>query len=201
MVKLMKFAFLLSLLFFWGGSAEATKNPMSSHNGVVDGPFLKLMGAVEGPNGYDEITRSTRLRPDRPLTEMTIGQVIAFQRRVRASGAASSAMGRYQFTYRTLSYLVSRLGIDENLPFDAITQDALARIEMRRCGFYEPITDDKRLANCLAAVWAALPLVSGPNAGRSRFHGVAGNRALVTKEEFLTALRQRFPDTRSASLN
>lgn len=196
----MKFVLVIPLVLALGGPAFATMNSMSSHNGVMDGPFLKLMGRVEGPNGYDEITRSTRLRPDRPLTQMTIAEVIAFQQRVRSSGAASSAMGRYQFTYRTLSYIVEKFEIDDSLPFDSITQDALARIEMRRCGFYEPIMDDTRLANCLAAVWAALPVVTGQNAGRSRFHGIAGNRALVTKEEFMTALRKRFPDTRQASI-
>lgn len=182
------------------GPALAPAHADATHNGVLDRPFLELMGAVEGPNGYNQITLATRMRPELPITQMTIRQVIEFQRAVRLSGASSSAMGRYQFTYQTLKGMVETLGIDDQLPFDAITQDALARLEMRRCGFYEPIIQDTKVANCLAAVWAALPLVTGANAGRSRYHGLAGNKSLVTKAEFLDALRKRFPDQRSAAL-
>lgn len=188
-------ALTASLLFI----GEARANP-GSHNGVSDGLFLALMARVEGPNGYDEITRTTSLRPPQPLSQLTISEVLQFQRKVRASGAASSAMGRYQFTYRTLSHMVDSLEIDPALRFDNITQDALARIEMRRCGFYEPIASDTQVANCLAAIWAALPVVSGPNAGLSRYHGIAGNRALVGKAEFLASLRKRFPDSEIASI-
>ena len=45
-----------------------------------------------------------------------------------------------------------------------------------------------RFANCLAGIWAALPLVSGPNQGRSAHHGVAGNRALTRPQTVLALL-------------
>ena len=188
----------MAALALLASSSAATYASPSRHNGVNDRPFLHLMGSVEGPSGYNQITNAPRLRPEKPLVQMTIREVLAFQRQVRASGAASSAMGRYQFNYQTLGYITETLGIDPDLRFDRITQDALARFEMRRCGFYEPVASDARVANCLAAVWAALPRVSGPNAGRSRYHGLAGNRAQVSRAEFLRALGQRFPDTRSA---
>lgn len=167
-------------------------------NGVNDRPFLVMMGSVEGPDGYDTVTRATRLQPAKPLTQMTIREVLDFQRQVRASGASSSAMGRYQFIRQTLAYMVETHGIDDTLLFDQITQDSLARIEMRRCQFYEPVVVDWRVANCLAQVWAALPVVNGRNAGRSHYHGTAGNRALVTREAFLGSLRARFADSRMA---
>lgn len=172
---------------------------MALHNGVNDRPFLMMMGDVEGAAGYDAITGATRLRPDKPLTRMSIREVLDFQRQVRASGAASSAMGRYQFIYGTLSSLVETHGIDDTLPFDRITQDSLARLEMRRCQFYEPVVADWRVANCLAQIWAALPVVRGRNAGRSHYHGIAGNRSLVSTETFLSSLRARFVDVGFAS--
>lgn len=173
---------------------------MTTHNGVLDGPFLRLLGRIEGPDGYVTVTRSTRLAPPRPLTQMSISEVLAFQRKIRASGASSSALGRYQFVYKTLSYVVKNKEIDPDLPFDRITQDALARLEMRRCGFYNPIVSDIAVANCLAAVWAALPLVSGPQSGQSRYQGLAGNRALIDKEEFMATMRMRFNLARSAAM-
>lgn len=165
--------------------------PMS-HNGVNDGPFLELMGRVEGPAGFNQVTLATRLQPPRPIVEMTIAEVLAFQRRIRASGAQSSAVGRFQFIYATLNDMIRSRGIDTRLPFDAITQTALARMQMEACGFYEPISVDTQVANCLARVWAALPVVTGPRAGRSHYHGTAGNRALVSPEAVMDVLARRF---------
>ncbi len=190
---------LIAALATAAGAAEAAG--VATHNGVNDRPFLELMGRVEGPEGYNQITMSTRLRPNRPLVQLTIREVLAFQRQVRASGANSSAMGRYQFNYQTLKHMVDVHGIDPDLRFDSITQDALARIEMRRCGFYAPIASDRQVADCLAAIWAALPLTTGPNAGRSRYQGVNGNRALVSTEAVLRSMRARFSDTRMAQGN
>lgn len=168
------------------------------HNGVVDGPFLRLLGRVEGPEGYTTITRATRMRPPAPLTNMTIAEVMDFQKKIRASGAKSSAMGRYQFIYKTLRHYVDSEEIDPSLPFDRYTQDTLARLEMRRCGFYDHVVSDIRVANCLAAVWAALPLVSGPKAGKSKYQGLAGNKALVSRNEVLATMRLRFEPIRVA---
>lgn len=167
----------------------------ASYNGINDRPFLQAMGSVEGHLGYDTITLATDLRPARPITRMSIAEVLEFQRRIRASGARSSALGRYQFIYTTLSYVVERNNIDTSLPFDRFTQDALARMEMERSGFYDRTAAEHDVANCLSAVWAALPLVSGPRRGQSRFAGVAGNRALISVEDFLATLSARFPDT------
>ena len=47
----------------------------------------------------------------------------------------------------------------------------------------------EQFANNLASEWASLPLVTGPNAGRSKYAGDdAGNRALTTVQEFLNAI-------------
>lgn len=197
------FATCLTLMTTQGQAREAKPGlaeMMTSHNGVLDGPFLRLLGAIEGPDGYVTVTRSTRLKPSRPITQMTISEALEFQRKIRASGASSSALGRYQFVYKTLSYVVTNKEIDPDLPFDRYTQDALARLEMRRCGFYDQIVSDLRVADCLAAVWAALPMVTGPRAGQSRYQGLAGNRALIDKDEFMATLRLRFNLVRNTAL-
>lgn len=49
----------------------------------------------------------------------------------------------------------------------------------------------EQFANNLANEWASLPLVTGPNMGRSRYAGdSAGNRALTKVQEFLDVLDQ-----------
>lgn len=179
------------------GQSPAERSSLSSrtgeiHNGILDGPFLRLLGRIEGPDGYGTITHATHLRPPAPLVSMTVEEVLHFQKKIRASGARSSAVGRYQFIHKTLNHYVKEGKIDPDLPFDRYTQDTLARLEMRRCGFYDMIASDKEVANCLAAVWAALPLVTGPNKGKSRYHGKAGNAALVSPAEMMAVMSLRF---------
>jgi hypothetical protein len=159
---------------------------------VQDRPVLDLIGSVEGPDGYDDVTLATSLQPDKPITKMTIGEVLAFQDRIIASGANSSAIGRYQFIRSTLAEMVEKMGLDENVIFDRRTQDYLARKKLVRCGFYERDMSDARVANCLARTWAALPIVSGPQRGLSHYHGRAGNSAKASVSEVLEAVSLRF---------
>ena len=82
---------------FWGllligaswagaGSAQATLDGVRA----FDRPFLELVGAIEAPRGYDAITGYAPFRPDRPITEMTIGEVLDWQDRIRAAGAEAT---------------------------------------------------------------------------------------------------------------
>ncbi len=159
---------------------------------VNDRPILDLLGDIEGPDGYGDITGHANIAPDRPITEMTIEEVLQYQKQVIQSGAASSAMGRYQFIRKTLAAMVERHGLDGDQPFDARTQDFLARRMLAGCGFYSPEVSETAIGNCLARTWAALPMISGKKAGRSYYHGQAGNAAKTTSGEVLKVLERRF---------
>src|SRR5690606_17835867 len=123
------------------------------------------------------------IKPPRPLSTMTISEVLAFQDRAVAMGSESSAAGKYQFIRKTLRSLVKDFGIDPNTPFDARTQNYLARVMLASCGFYGTEKTNNEIGNCLSRVWAALPVMSGPKAGKSYYHGKAGNRALTTIDQ------------------
>lgn len=159
---------------------------------INDAPMLALLGSVEGPGGYNEVYRGATIRPPRPVSKMTIAEVLAFQDRMVEAGSISSAIGRYQFIRGTLRELVRQNRIDVRATFDARTQDYLARIMLANCGFYNPEGDALEVGNCLAQVWAALPVLSGKNAGRSYYHGRAGNRALTTITRVNKTLEARF---------
>lgn len=154
--------------------------------------FLNLIGTLEAPLGFDTVSGFAPIAPPRPLTTMTLAEVIAYQERLRALGTVSSAVGRYQFIYRTLHGLVHRHDISGDLVFDGEVQTYLARFLMHDCGFYAPETPLVPLANCLATVWAALPVVSGPRTGRSHYDGDGINAALTEPEVVLRVLDQRF---------
>jgi hypothetical protein len=163
---------------------------------ALDRPFLELLGFIEGPDGYNEITGFATSSPIKPVTSMTINEVLDYQRQLRQQGAKSSAVGRYQFVYKTLMYLTDVHGIDRNRRFDASMQDHLTRIEMERCGFYDPDTSVPELGNCLAHVWAALPLLTGPNRGKSRYRGTGINFVQTSPMIIEAVLRNRFVEYR-----
>jgi len=119
---------------------------------------------------------------------MTVGEVLDWQARVRRAGAPSTAVGGYQIIRPTLERLARLHGIGHDTPFDAATQDRLARHLLDECGAPGPVDRHPEYGNCLAGIWAGLPLISGPGRGRSAYRGIAGNRALTSPETVLAAL-------------
>lgn len=161
---------------------------------VNDRPVLDLLGQLEGPEGYTQVVHSAKLDPPRPITQMTIAEVLNYQRALRHAGSSSSAVGRYQFIYKTLRQVVMDFNIDTGQRFNKRTQDFLARRMLEGCDFYDPEASHAAIGNCMARIWAALPVISGSKAGRSYYHGLAGNRALTTPKEVVSLISLRFKD-------
>lgn len=157
-----------------------------------DVDFLNMMGNLEGPRGFGTVSDFVRTAPPAEIDEMRIGDVLSWQRAIRARGVQSSAVGRYQFIYATLAETVEDHGISPDMVFDGEVQTFLARLLMDACGFYAPDTPIDALGNCLAGRWAALPRLAGPGAGRSAYHGDGLNHHLVSVETFRNVLQNRF---------
>ncbi|MCY3872708.1 MAG: hypothetical protein OXF88_00265 [Rhodobacteraceae bacterium] len=147
--------------------------------------ILDFIARYEAPGGYDQAHTAVPETSPQPLTAMTIREVLTWQKQIRPR-AVSTAVGRYQIIHDTLTRLVETYGIDPEQRFDPATQDRLGRLLLDECGY--GTRRKHAFANCLARTWAALPLVSGPSAGRSAWHGIAGNRALVSPANFLAFL-------------
>ena len=152
--------------------------------------ILALVRALEA-SGYDDYEQRIRIPPPRRLTRMTIAEVLDWQTRVRDAGAPSTAAGGYQVIRATLERLVRQHGLDRRALFDAEMQDRIARLLVSECGEPGPPARHPRFADCLAGIWAALPLTSGPKRGRSAYQGIAGNRALARPETVLAVLAGR----------
>ncbi|MXX88021.1 MAG: glycoside hydrolase family 104 protein [Boseongicola sp. SB0677_bin_26] len=152
---------------------------------------LALVRALEAPGGYDAYEGRIPIPPPRPLTAMTVGEVLDWQAEVRSAGAPSTAAGGYQVIRATLERLVRAHRIDRDAPFDAAMQDRLARLLVAECGDPGPGSRHPRFADCLAGIWAALPLATGPGKGRSAYAGIAGNRALTDPGTVLAVLSGR----------
>lgn len=167
---------------------------------AFDRPFLELVGAIEAPRGYDTITGFAPFPPDLPITRMTIGEVMDWQTRIRAAGAEATAVGRFQFVRDTLDFLTRRYDVPHDTVLDRRTQDYLARVLMHRCDFYDPQAPVEEVGDCLAGTWAALPMLTGPKRGRSRYEGRANNHARTSPEVVSAVLAVRFaPDALSVA--
>lgn len=169
-------------------TAAAPSNQVPIHSKTA--ALLDFIGSIEAPRGYDDYYRLVSSPPPRPLTQMTIREVQAWQYRIDRY-SKSEAAGRFQIVKETLGSLVRNNAIDPNQLFDVAMQNRLALILLEGRGWNPNSTAYVKMANSLAKEWAALPLVSGPNKGLSAYHydKRAKNRAQVTPAAFLDVLK------------
>lgn len=160
--------------------------------------ILDFIGVTEAPNGYVTIFGNRQKALKKPLTAMTIGEVIDAQKEWSSKawasqfggGAASSAAGRYQFMRATLITLCKDYPeISGTWLFDGALQDRLGFALLIRRGYYDFIAGRKSVADFgleLAREWASFPVLEdGRGAsrwvtrGQSYYAGDGVNKALV----------------------
>jgi muramidase (phage lysozyme) len=154
--------------------------------------LLDLIGDTEAPKGYGTIYGNNQNRLGRPLTAMTLDQVIA-SGRSWSKRYGSSAAGRYQFMNATLIGLKQELGLAGGLLFDAELQDRLGMRLLERRGyelFVAGAIDRIEFGKRLAQEWASFPVLAACRGqkrmlarGQSYYAGDGRNRALVTPQK------------------
>lgn len=149
--------------------------------------LLQLIGSLEAPGGYDTVYYGVRTHPPRPITTMSVGEVLDWQRSTVRAGSVSSAVGQYQIIRGTLQGLVDQGVVSRSDTFDAATQGRLGRHLLRETGYRDGDASPET-ANRIARVWAALPRVSGPGASASVYEGFAGNHSLVSADTYMGVL-------------
>ena len=169
-------------------------------------PVLDLIGRYESRGDY-EIVYGGIPKAQRPqkLTAMTIAKVISWQRQVVATGADSSAAGKYQIIRKTLEASVAALKMSMDRLFDKTTQDELAVHLLASRGmqrFLNGQIDSDDMALGLAREWASLPVPTDMmgqtrriKAGQSYYAGDGLNKAHATVAEVEQALnlaRERY---------
>ncbi|SNR59526.1 hypothetical protein [Puniceibacterium sediminis] len=149
-----------------------------------------LIGWAEsGRSGYDAVQNGARVRPGKRPTQMTIGEIYQW---ISATPGQPHAIGRYQFIPSTLKSLVHELGLTRDTLFTDHVQDLLADILLEDAGysgFMAGQISRHRFMENLARIWAGFPT----STGRSYYHGHAGNRAVITWNEFDTHMKKIFP--------
>ena len=151
-------------------------------------PLLQFIRAAEvhgNASAYDAPYAKFPITPPKPLTDMSISEVLKFQKSPRKT--KSTAMGAYQIIHETLDTLTRKYNISHSAKFDESMQDHLAKLLIAECS-HAKRKGDIAFGNCLAGIWAALPLLSGPKKGQSKYKGIADNEARTTTAQFINAL-------------
>lgn len=167
-------------------------------------PILAFIRSHEAPKGYDQVWSGIKKQhlPPRPLTTMTIREILKWQDSIDAL-YRSEAAGAYQFMEDTLRAQFSQAGLGLDQVFDADAQDQLAIHLMRGRGLNAYISGHmtaEQFANSLAKEWASLPVVTPVRrtvkdkswvvpAGASYYSGDGLNQALTPVAPFLAVVR------------
>lgn len=161
--------------------------------------LLDFIGGIEAPKGYDTIYGNNQGKLPKPLTTMTLGDVIDAQKSW-TKRFKSSASGRYQFMRATLVDLSKELHLSGAQVFTADFQDRLGFHLLKRRG-YEAFMAGKisrtEFGKRLAQEWASLPVLASTQGGsrkvsrgQSFYAGDGLNKSLV-KPETVEALLDR----------
>jgi len=170
-------------------TARAEPTTIGKNRAGPDTKILDFIGTIEGRGNYN-ILVGGKTKTDPPLTELTVDEVLDFQKQMPRSGFESSAVGKYQIIRKTLAGLVSSGVVNPNEKFDEATQDkaAIGLLKQRGQDRYRSGTlDVNSYANNLAKEWASLPMPDG----KSFYAGVGSNKSLVSRDEFINALQAR----------
>lgn len=153
--------------------------------------LLDFIGDIEAPKGYGTIFGNNQHRLKKPLTSMTVDEVIANQRNW-TKRYESSAAGRYQFMRATLTEMKKKGLCDGSDLFDAALQDRLGYELLQRRGFSAFMAgriNRTEFGKRLAQEWASLPVLAPVQGGsrhvtrgQSYYAGDGLNKSLVKPE-------------------
>lgn len=150
------------------------------------GNLKALIRQHEAAGNYNAVYGNSKSKRD--LSQYTLDEILGMQQRARRRGAASTAIGAYQFIYKTLRGLRNSLGLTGKEKFTPELQDRLADalLEGRGLSAYKAGKLSKRqFALRLSQEWASLP---NPNTGRSFYAGDGLNASSAKASQVYAAL-------------
>jgi uncharacterized protein (TIGR02594 family) len=178
--------------------SDEPDNPLEGGNDKFSG-LLTLISEKEGGTNYNAHFGS--IQGTKPkLVEMSLRDVLEWQRKFVQSGSESSAAGRYQIIRGTLTGLIGELRPGLEGLFDKELQDRMAMHLLKRRGLGRFLAGTIGLSDfglSLAKEWASLPVLQqtgGKNKqvarGQSYYSGVGSNKAHITPERVEKVLNE-----------
>lgn len=161
--------------------------------------LLDFISIPESRGKYDVIYGFRQNRLAKPITQMTLGELIEHQK-VWGQQWGSSAAGKYQIIRPTLEGLVRQLNLPLSIKFDEKTQDLMGLTLLEGRGWYSFLKGNisvEKFALNLAKEWASLPVLKDTQGssgwikrGQSYYSGDGLNNAHVDADEFEGFLRE-----------
>lgn len=165
--------------------------------------LLDFIYEIEAEGDYNMWNHGTELRPNKPLTEMTVREVLYWQNENRTKlpkDRQFSAAGAGQIVYTTLSGLVNKGVINLDDLYNNETQDKANLHLLNGRGYYDwkagRITTEE-FGSKLSMEWAALPVLQNTyhrkkkhliTRGRGYHDDTSTNKAQVGANEFQSVL-------------
>ncbi len=145
--------------------------------------LLDYIGQFESSGGdYNRLYGGYKGGTSKPLTEMTVNEVLALQDIMKSSG--SSAVGAHQFIQESLKEELKKANIDGNTLFTPKLQDTLILNRLKRSrGLDDFLSGDlstKGFAKKLSKEFASMP---NPETGISYYDGDGLNKSLTSVED------------------
>lgn len=161
--------------------------------------LLDFIGSKEAPRGYDTVFGNRMDRMPKPLTTMTVDEVIA-QGKWRTDTFGSSAAGRYQFMKATLQSLKQTERLTGRERMTAELQDRLGYALLLRRGYAKFMAGQLSVVGfglALAQEWASFPVLAATKGahrpvqrGQTYYLGDGLNKVLATAGEVEAVLNQ-----------
>jgi muramidase (phage lysozyme) len=155
---------------------------------------------------YETIIGHNQRHLDKPLTQMTVDEIIAasdsWRKRFKTT---SGAAGAYQIIKPTLVQLKKDLGLKGSEKFSPALQDLMGQVLCQKRGADQFLAGKLSLnafGNNLAREWASFPVLSATSRGKQQlkrgqsYDKFAGNHALITPATVEGVLAQMLTDAR-----
>ncbi|WEM34326.1 hypothetical protein [Xanthomonas phage X1] len=159
--------------------------------GNFERDLLNQIAAGEaGKEGYDSVWSGSRVKPTKPVSQMTFGEVMQWQRdtlneqksRGIPANRRSSAVGRYQFISSTLKAQMAAAGFKEDDLFNTENQDKLALTLMNQGGNLDKFKSGRisaeKFQDYIASQWASQKTASGAGMYNAAGFNHAGHSSL-----------------------
>jgi hypothetical protein len=150
--------------------------------GEVDEAKAKASGfssAYDTPYGYGQFGK-----PPKPLTQMTLGEIKAFQRQTvnnqQGRSLRSSAMGRYQFMPKTLPDIQKSTGLTDADVFGPAVQEQMALDRLKKRGLDKYLAGHLRpedFQDNLASEWASIGMAKSGKSAHNQPVGTPAEKA------------------------
>lgn len=188
----------------------------SAPSGDPEGELFDYVVSGESKD-YNTVYSKAKIKPPKPVTEMSVEEVRAFQDQMVASGSDSSAIGRFQIIRGTMDDLIKNGVISPDDTFNEETQQKAYASLIERRGYStfkaqmaEAETEAERtkiaqkfqlnMAKEFASIPVPYDMTRIDDKGRkiklrkgdSYYKGVGNNKALHTSDSFMQMLLREF---------